>query len=89
MCGTNNSGAIITEDDPSPPGVSLSPGSYMSVEPCDCVAERKCPWCSSPLVGDENDFDIDDCTLECSDGDCKWTWIKAVEYAQEPPSYEP
>ncbi len=102
MCGTNNSGCILTEDDPSPPGISLAPGHYTYADPCPCVSEGKCPWCFGPLVADETDPDLSDfsekSTIRCStnnplretgEDECGWTWIKAMELASEPPDDEP
>jgi hypothetical protein len=87
MCGTNNSGVIYLVDDPSPPGVSLSPGAYTYFDPCPCVDSGECPWCGSRLVGVEDEYG-DGCTLECSAADCEWTWLKAVSLSQESPDME-
>lgn len=51
-CG--GTGYIIYKDDPSPPGVSLSPGSMLFSEPCpSCLGEGLCPKCGAALGGDE------------------------------------
>ncbi|MEI7770113.1 MAG: hypothetical protein WCI67_09010 [Chloroflexales bacterium] len=49
-CG--GSGGIGYSYDPSPAGVSLSAGSMMDYEPCDCFAERGvCPRCAGRWPG--------------------------------------
>lgn len=90
MCGYNNSGCVYTEDDPSPPGVSLSPGSYTFVDPCECVEAGICPWCGSALVGDLMDFGLNS-DLKCgreNDETCAWTWQLALELINEPPDID-
>lgn len=50
--------------DPSPPGVSLSPGYLTDREPCpDCQEEGLCPRCKAPITGRE---------LYCEE--CDWHW---------------
>lgn len=83
MCGHNNSGCLIESDDPSGPGVSLGSGCYTYAEPCKCVAKGECPWCGEHLVGDSKD-NSDDGDFRCSDEEsCGWTWLRAMELAQE------
>jgi ribosomal protein S27AE len=90
MCVQYPDGAILVIDDPSPPGVSLSPGSYAYVDPCPCVIERICPHCGEQLIGSDDNYSKDS-RLECGSEDCGWTWIYAMDVvfeSPEPPDVE-
>ncbi|RRR75478.1 MAG: hypothetical protein EI684_04545 [Candidatus Viridilinea halotolerans] len=39
------------EDDPSPAGAGLSPGSMTFSEPCVCIEAQRCPRCGNNLHG--------------------------------------
>jgi len=41
----NGLGLIVYQDDPSPSGVSLSPGTMEFSDPCDCLEDGNCPRC--------------------------------------------
>jgi len=46
----NGTGLIIYEDDPSPAGVALSPGTMDFEEPCSgCVENGICPRCGKEV----------------------------------------
>lgn len=97
MCGTNGSGCILYDDDPSPAGISLSPGTYSYADPCPCVEAGKCPDCGSPLIGSLDDLNTetgqytDELRCGGEEGEeegCGWSWTVALERAAEPPDYE-
>lgn len=68
----NGWGGRVTEYDPSPPGVSLGPGTMMDFDPCpDCYAHFTCPRCT-----------LREAWPDDSDGDgpcrrCGWAQIDA------------
>lgn len=44
----HGAGVLVSHDDPSPAGVSLSPGSFIWEDPCTaCVEQGKCPRCGA------------------------------------------
>ena len=62
-CG--GTGFVVYEDDPSPSGVSLSPGTMMFSDPCpECYEKDICPRCGRQLpeesaIDDENEeYDV-------------------------------
>jgi hypothetical protein len=58
-CG--GAGYTCYEYDPSPPGVSLSPGTMTDCDPCpDCEEQGKCGVCKAELGPDE-----DECERVC------------------------
>lgn len=58
----NGTGWLFYEDDPSPAGVSLSPGMMTFIDPCpDCMEKGICPKCGG-VLGEADD-----------DGNCKCT----------------
>jgi len=47
----NGSGWNFMRDDPSPAGISLSPGSMDCSEPCeDCLGQDRCPVCGIKVL---------------------------------------
>lgn len=56
----HGAGVLVSHDDPSPAGVSLSSGSFIWEDPCtECVEEKKCPRCGTfgfPAPDDENEI---------------------------------
>lgn len=81
-CG--GQGAKFVEYDPSPAGVSLSPGYMVDIEPCtECVEQGKCPRCgASDLPWDEEAvWDAQDACPHCG-----WAWGKnSDDYAPQQP----
>ena len=66
--------------DPSPSGVSLSPGYMEDWDPCtECVEQNKCPRCGGPLTGKRNEPD----TLYCRK--CRWNSDEKFEGIPERP----
>lgn len=77
-------GIRLERDDPSPPGISLSPGYYMFVEACECcVGRNECPWCGAALEGDTNDLS-EQSALRCPTLECGWSWRYALDHADDP-----
>jgi len=64
-------GGTYSAYDPSPSGVSLSPGHMWEAEPCpECMDKFKCPRCAGQL--EDKDFDNDTCPhcgLDFKEGD--------------------
>jgi len=62
----NAVGGFHSSYDPSPAGVSLSPGSYPDFDPCSaCILRGICPRC-----GEQHTIDQDSDTCECLN--CRW-----------------
>ncbi len=76
-------GSRVYRFDPSPAGMSLSPGYMEDWEPCtECVEKGKCPRCGSPLFEKRNKPD----TLHCRK--CKWNTNEKFEGIPERPECE-
>ena len=57
-------GLVLHEHDPSPSGISLSPGVLVDGDPCShCIEQGKCPRCNHTHDGDDH---------PCSE--CGWNW---------------
>lgn len=73
-------GGSVIYDDPSPPGVSLSPGYLLDVDPCPhCAAADppRCSLCATPL--DDNFERVCDCPQNTGlppSPEC-WCWEEA------------
>lgn len=80
MCLRN--GLKVVRDDPSPAGISLSPGFYEYVEPCPCVEAGRCPWCGHELEGPLDDLSSTS-RLRCPAPECGWTWKHALDQSSE------
>jgi hypothetical protein len=68
-------GLLWSSYDPSPVGISLSPGVMWDAEPCpDCLGKEVCPRCGKPVVEAEatapngNHWSV----WLCMDGGCGW-----------------
>lgn len=63
VCGGR--GGFAYNYDPSPAGVSLSPGYMTEVEPCsECVERGVCPLCTQHTLDEDGE--------KCSN--CEWKW---------------
>jgi hypothetical protein len=76
---------IYYQDDPSPAGLSLSPGFMTFDDPCpECVEEGRCPLCGKETQFSDYD-DVDICPS------CGWKYpittdaMNAAEIAPEEP----
>lgn len=64
-CG--GTGEVCEFFDPSPAGVSLSPGSMMECDPCAlCIDDGNCPRCSAPAIVDRGPLLHEGCS------NCGW-----------------
>lgn len=62
-------GGQFYQYDPSPPGVSLSPGFMTDYDPCpDCVEAGFCPRCGHNMPEDWQMDEDDDCPI------CEWKY---------------
>lgn len=69
-------GAFVYEDDPSPPGVALAPGSMTHSDPCpDCTERGRCARCGGRIDVASNQA----CPR------CGWDWGRGVDDALPPP----
>ncbi len=84
-------GGFYTSYDPSPPGVSLSPGYMLDYDPCsECVEQGKCPVCGQETLNDDGDK-CSSCGWNCEDDqktaapvepDCE-CWYYEIDAAEE------
>lgn len=70
-------GGFWSQYDPSPAGVSLSPGSMVDFDPCGCSEQARCPRC-----GSSNTIDYEDDDQPCSV--CGWNWGKGDDDGMPP-----
>jgi hypothetical protein len=92
-------GGFFSTYDPSPSGVSLSPGYMDDYEPCDCIEECSCPRCGKRVpfgyAHPEKDGEFIDVCSYCgwdsrkpdgkpSEPEC-WCWMRRMdeEYLEE------
>jgi len=76
-------GGTYYQYDPSPAGISLSPGYMTDFDPCpDCMEHGKCPRCGN-IVWTDDDFDGDPVTCHV----CGWN-EESPDAAPEPPECE-
>lgn len=62
-------GGFLSQYDPSPPGVSLSPGYMTDFDPCDdCVNNGKCPVCGQQTVNEDGDH-CSECGWDCGENE--------------------
>jgi hypothetical protein len=79
-CG--GAGYIYYEYDPSPAGVSLSPGTMTDADPCECCLERgTCPRCGTRDVWTDDDFEFSEYVI-CPE--CGWNEEKPDIAPEQP-----
>lgn len=59
--------------DPSPPGISLSPGYMVDCDPCKCIEKAgACPRCGEQFITDDNFEELQDRNGVFSCPFCDW-----------------
>ena len=78
-CGA--AGEIGGYYDPSPAGVSLSPGRMWDADPCECTEAGRCPRCAKPVFTEDDWTDDENviCPL------CGWRYGESDDTAPIPP----